>query len=702
MTTSSTSSPFHRGEREIQERLGVREQMEAVGKRFIRGYMPDEHRAFYAQLPFLLIGSVDNTGRPWASVLVGHPGFIHSSTPDKLKINTRLIYGDPLKDGLYPGAQLGLLGIEYESRRRNRMNGKLVTVEDNELEIEIDQTFGNCPQYIQSRGLELLPEIDAIGDTRPVHSLERLDDRARQIITRADNFYIATHYSDDSGDSIHGTDVSHRGGRPGFVRIENDQTITFPDYSGNQHFNTIGNLMMNPLAGLLFIDFELGDLLYLTCKAEVIWDSEALHAFDGAERLVRFTLDEGILIENAMPIRWNFLEYSPSLEKTGSWEEATEALSARKKGNTYNQYQVVRAEPESKTITSYYLQPTDGGDIHCHKAGQFLPVEIQPPGVEKLINRTYTISNAPNGSYYRLSIKREPPLKPDLPPGITSGYFHDHVKPGTKIRAMSPRGKFTLDDSGTRPVVLISGGVGITPLISMLEQLDKDSKGCGCSRQVWFIHGTRNSEVHAFGDYVRKLANNWSCLRAHVRYSRPLDSDIEGKDYDSIGHVDIDLLKSLLSLDDYEFYLCGPISFIKSVYDGLKSITIAEERIHYEFFGPGATLHKERPVSLDSLAATTADREPVTVLFARSDIEATWNPEKGSLLDLAESEGLHPAYSCRSGICQTCATRVISGSVDYFEAPMAQTEKGDALICCAFPKLQDGDGERSEKIILDL
>lgn len=267
---------------------------------------------------------------------------------------------------------------------------------------------------------------------------------------------------------------------------------------------------------------------------------------------------------------------------------------------------------------------------------------------------------------------------------------------------MPPRGKFTLEDSSTRPVVLISGGVGVTPMISMLEQLDKDRKGCGCSRQVWFIHGSKNSEVHAFGDYVRSLANDWPCLRTHVRYSRPLDSDIEGKDYDSVGRIDVDLLKSLLSLDDYEFYLCGPTPFMGSVFDGLKSLNVSDERIHYEFFGLGATLHKERPGSFESLAKQLGDRAPVTVQFVRSGIEATWDPTKGSLLDLAESEGLRPAFSCRSGICQTCTTRIVSGNVDYLEPPMVQPEEGDALICCSYPRAKEDAADVDEKIILDL
>ena len=701
MQNTLTNSPFHQGEREIQIRLGVREQIEDVGQRFIRSYMPDEHRAFYAQLPFLLIGSVDKVGRPWASVLVGRPGFVHSPAPDRLKIDTRLIHGDPLQGNLSPGRQVGLLGIEYENRRRNRMTGKLTTISDGGFEIKIDQTFGNCPQYIQSRSFECLPEVDTIGEKRSIQTLNQLNNRAGEIISKADNFYIATHYSEHLENPSHGADVSHRGGRPGFVRIEDDQTLAFPDFTGNNHFNTIGNIMMNPLAGLLFIDFESGDLLYLTCKAKIIWNSDELRVFDGAERLVHLTLDEGMLIKNGMPIRWNFLEFSPSLEKTGSWEEVEEEITARKEGNVYRNYQVVRVEPESKIITSYYLKPEEGGDIHCHKAGQFLPIEIQPPGMENRIQRTYTISNAPNGSCYRLSIKREPPERPDLPPGVSSNYFHDTVKPGTTIRAMSPRGKFTLDESSTRPVVMISGGVGVTPMISMLEQLMNDRAGCGCNRQVWFIHAARNSEAHAFGSDVRRLAKDWPCLRVHVCYSQPLETDVEGKDYDSVGHVDIDLLKSLLAFDDYDFYFCGPQPFMESLVGGLKSLNVADKRIRYEFFGRGATLHQERPSGFEALAEHLG-RAPVPVRFARSGIEATWEPAKGTLLDLAESEGLQPAYSCRSGICQTCATRVISGNVDYLEPPMVQQRKGQALICCAYPRAQGDTSAVNEKIILDL
>jgi len=691
-------SPFHPGEQKIQTQLGVREQIENVGQRFIRDHLTGEHRHFLAHLPLLFAGSIDELGRPWASVFVGKPGFLGSPDPRTLEIHTPLLFGDPLSENLTRGAQLGMLGVEFATRRRNRLNGEVSLVEDGLIRIKLGQSFGNCPQFIQARDYELLPAIDNIGEPRPVQRMGRLNARAREIISQADNFYIATHYSDKSDNISRGADVSHRGGKPGFVRIDNDITLTFPDFSGNYHFNTMGNILLNPRAGLLFIDFKNGDLLYLTCSAEIIWDSEERRAFTGAERLLKLSLDECILVEDVMPIRWNFLAYSPSLDQTGSWKEVVAKIDEHDKGNVYRNYTVTKVEDASQVIKSFYLEPEDGARIACHKAGQFLPIEIQPPGTAAPIRRTYTISSAPNGSFYRLSIKREP----GVPPGVISNYFHDHVTVGSTIRAMTPRGKFVLDESSTRPIVLLSGGVGLTPMISMLEQLVKNSDSCGYARHVWFIHGATNSETHAFNQRVRKLAEAHPCLDVHIRYSKPLEGEIEAANYQSTGHVDIDLIKSLLPLDDYEFYLCGPVPFMESLYKGLKDLGVPDERIHYEFFGPGATLLREQPGGTTGLVTDLSDRAPVSVQFAKSGIAAMWDPSKGTLLELAESEGLRPAYSCRSGICQTCTTRIMSGEVDYSESPMTPPNDGEALICCAYPKAASDAGSIDKGIVLDL
>ncbi len=694
MSERLTDSPFHRGERDLQSRAGVRDQIEDVGQRFIRDFLPDEHREFYEQLPYVLIGSVDGAGRPWASILAGQPGFIQSPDERTLEVATARIAADPLNANLVPGAPIGILGLDYAARRRNRLTARVAAVDASLLSLDVVQSFGNCPQYIQAR--EVLQPDGAI-EPGPVHSLKTLDDRARAIVTGADHFFIATHFDDSEDKASRGADVSHRGGRPGFVRIEEDGRLVFPDFSGNFHFNTLGNIALNPRAGLLFIDFECGDLLYLTCGAEIIWDSEERRAFEGAEQLVSFTVDEGLLAERALPLQWRFVDCSPSLDKTGSWAEVEETLAARHAENVYCDYTVTRIEKESEVISSFYLEPADGSPLHCHHAGQFLPIAIHPPGHDELLKRTYTISNAPNSRYYRLSIKREPAPEPSLPAGLSSNYFHHKVEQGAVIRALSPRGHFVLDESSTRPVVLLSGGVGITPMISMLEQLAATARGCGCTRKVWFIHGARHGSEHAFRAHVSDVAADWDNCTVHYRYSAAAADDVIGRDYDSAGRVDMELLKSLLPFDDYDFYFCGPPAFMQSMYEGLKELNVADERIHYEFFGPGATLLREQPGESEGLVDMLTDAAPVTVKFAKAGLETVWDPSRGTLLDLAESEGLQPAYSCRSGICQTCSTRISTGEVQYVDPPLAEPEAGEALICCCYPAASCVDG-----ITLDL
>jgi ferredoxin len=234
----------------------------------------------------------------------------------------------------------------------------------------------------------------------------------------------------------------------------------------------------------------------------------------------------------------------------------------------------------------------------------------------------------------------------------------------------------------------------------MLEQLVHDSQSCGSHRSVWFIHGAVNASVQGFGDHIRGLAQKFAWLTTHIRHSNPSDQDFMGEHYDSIGYVDIELLKLLLPLDDYDFYMCGPPPFMESLYEGLKALNIADERIHYEFFGPGATLHKE--VGISSLIEELGDQQPVEVQFARSGIQTSWDPSKGTLLDLAESEGLQPAYSCRSGICQTCATKISQGGVAYIEPPMVDPDGNIALICSSYPRPGATENEQVLPLILDL
>lgn len=306
---------FHEGECAAQERLGVRERLAAVGRHAIRDFMPDQHRELFTKLPFVIVGTVDGQGQPWASVLANPPGFIESPHPRELAIYARPLTADPLAKTLVPDAPIGLLGIEPHTRRRNRMNGIIERITDNGFRVRVTQSFGNCPKYIQARKPEYVP---AGGGTKAVHRTGLGDEAVRRLILRADTFFIATAYPADKRDATataHGVDVSHRGGKPGFVRVDDDRTLTVPDYAGNQFFNTIGNLLVNPRAGLLFIDFETGDLLYLAVDAEIIWEGEPLNAFEGAQRLLSFRVGAVRHVEASLPLRWSPAQLSPFLER---------------------------------------------------------------------------------------------------------------------------------------------------------------------------------------------------------------------------------------------------------------------------------------------------------------------------------------------------------------------------------------------------
>ncbi|NJK35990.1 MAG: flavin-nucleotide-binding protein [Oscillatoriales cyanobacterium SM2_2_1] len=212
-----TESPFHAGEQEVQTRMGVRDKMENVGRRFIRDYMPDQHREFFQMLPFLLVGAMDASGQPQVSVVVGQPGFISSPNPQRLRVATQPLFGSPLRDTLRVGLDVGILGIQLETRRRNRITGRVASVDADGFDIAVHQSFGNCPQYIQTRSLAYLPDLDTPDRERPVHRSDRLTERDRTLISAADTLFIATAYSQDEDNPAHGADVSHRGGKPGFL-----------------------------------------------------------------------------------------------------------------------------------------------------------------------------------------------------------------------------------------------------------------------------------------------------------------------------------------------------------------------------------------------------------------------------------------------------------------------------------------------------
>ncbi|MGI9383470.1 MAG: pyridoxamine 5'-phosphate oxidase family protein [Methyloligellaceae bacterium] len=310
-----SSSPFHQGERAVQERFGVRDRLEKVGRRLIRDHMPDQHRTFFAGLPLVFAASVDAAGRPWASLLAGPPGFMQSPDPRTLVIAAEPLPGDPLGRALAPGARLGLLGLEHHTRRRNRLNGTVARLSPGRIEVRVEQSIGNCPKYINSRHVRWRPAPEA--DAAPIVT-DHLTERARDFVTRADTLYIATSFRPESTERRHGVDMSHRGGLPGFVGVAADGTLAVPDYSGNNFFNTLGNILEDGRCGLMFLDFENGDVLQLTGEAHIDWRAEAQDDAKVKPRTLKVRPVEFRVLPAVLPLAAELLDYSPYLSPDGA------------------------------------------------------------------------------------------------------------------------------------------------------------------------------------------------------------------------------------------------------------------------------------------------------------------------------------------------------------------------------------------------
>ncbi len=711
---SRETSPFHAGERAVQERLGVRERLERQGRQMVRAFLPAQHRAFYAGLPWLLVASADGQGRPWCSALCGEPGFLSSPDPGHLRVGALPCAGDPLSGNLVLGAHVGLLGLDPATRRRNRLNGRVAAADCGSFLVTVDQAFGNCPQYIQARKPTSVAPQPGPGRAE---RLDALDGPAVTLIARADTFFVATR-ADPTGDdpATAGLDASHRGGRPGFVRVEEDRrTLLIPDFSGNLHFNTLGNLLLDPRAGLLFPDFETGELLHVTGEAEIIWDGSQVQAFRGAERLWRFRVSEGVRLPGALPLRWALIEPSPNLDATGTWAEADAALSrlqtvheetggsernapgngaARAKArlrDTWRPHRVERIVRESETVISLHLVPADGGLLPAWQAGQALPIRLQVPDRADPVVRTYTVSSAPSDGMLRISVKREAPAGPDAPPSLASGVLHDGVCEGDLIEALAPRGAFTFDAAQVRAAVLLSAGIGITPMVAMLRHAAAEGRRTRRFRPVWFFHVARDGRERAFFDEVLALAAAMpeEAIRLHFALTRPGQRDLPGRDYQSVGRIGTDLLQRLMPFGGYEFYLCGPASFVQGLYAGLRALDVPNALIHAEAFGPSSLARRpDGAAAVPSLVPAAAD--PVTVEFNATGRTVVWRPGAGSLLDLAEAAGLAPAYGCRAGVCGACAVPVLSGEVAYPVPLSAAAPPGQALLCCAVPARAEG------------
>jgi predicted pyridoxine 5'-phosphate oxidase superfamily flavin-nucleotide-binding protein len=296
------ATAWHAGEQELQRGEGIAERMAEVGPRVLRDHMPEQHRAFFAELPLVYAGLLDGAGQPWASLLAGAPGFVSSPTPQTLRLDARPQPGDPAGPWWREGAPVALLGLQAETGRRNRLNGWIVADRDGAFEVAVGQSFGNCPRYIHPRRAVQVPALASV----EVTAGDTLDEAALRIVRGADTFFIASAHPEAarSREAAQGVDVSHRGGPAGFVRVEADGALLAPDYPGNMFFNTLGNLQLEPRCGLLFLDFRSGERLHVACRATRLSDATHSRQWAGALRVLRFQVDRVVRVAGGLPVRW--------------------------------------------------------------------------------------------------------------------------------------------------------------------------------------------------------------------------------------------------------------------------------------------------------------------------------------------------------------------------------------------------------------
>ncbi len=341
-------------------------------------------------------------------------------------------------------------------------------------------------------------------------------------------------------------------------------------------------------------------------------------------------------------------------------------------------------EDAARTQCSFYLQPVDGQPLPAFRPGQFLTFTLKVAAsgdgsepARRAITRCYSLSDAPDPRHYRVTIKRVPAPQdhPDYLPGVSSNHFHDHVRVGDVLRVKAPSGHFFIDPDPAVPAVLIGGGIGITPMMSML---------CWCrvnqpQRPVYLFYGLRNSDEHAFRSSLEALAAAHPALRLHVVYSRPAAADVPGRDYQHTGHVDVELLRKTLPHGRHQFYVCGPPAMMQTLVPALAEWGVPVADIHYEAFGPAS-------VKLPGAdPAARPEVRDVEVTFRRSGRTLVWTGEDTSLLDFAERHGIEVESGCRSGGCGSCEARLLEGAVAYEHAPDHDVAQGHCLLCVGRP-----------------
>lgn len=341
-------------------------------------------------------------------------------------------------------------------------------------------------------------------------------------------------------------------------------------------------------------------------------------------------------------------------------------------------------EDAAQSICSFYLMPVDGKALPSFQPGQFLTFRLDLPrttGTSEQALRCYSLSDAPRPDYYRVTIKRVPPQESRVPAGRSSNFFHDQVGVGSVLQVRAPSGHFHID-RGTAPVVLIAGGIGITPLLSMLNWCQAEQP----EREIWLFYGVRNGREMVMKSHLEALVAANPNFRLRLCFSHPTPDDQAGRDYQHRGRIDVQLLRLELSLKPYHFYVCGPTSLMESLVPALGEWGVPDSRIHFEAFGPASIKRTPLAATAAPMSVPEPADEAIVVSFTKSGKQLPWQSAAGSLLEFAEANGMTVNSGCRAGSCGSCQTTIHSGEVSYLQSPEYDPEPGTCLLCVSAPK----------------
>jgi ferredoxin-NADP reductase/MOSC domain-containing protein YiiM/ferredoxin len=457
----------------------------------------------------------------------------------------------------------------------------------------------------------------------------------------------------------------------------------------------VGIRMDEPqMAALLVAHGRPGFYFRVLEEGEVGAGDEIVKVADGPEQISVAEMDALLYLPGHSPEQLERALRIPALSK--GWQDSFQAILQQKtsgsqpSGNPglappsglppawpgFRPLRVSRIERESVSVVSLTLIPADSRPLVAAQPGQFIILRMQPAPEGSVLLRNYSLSNLPSADHYRVSIKLEVN-------GVASTYLHDQVRVGHLLEVAAPRGNFTLQP-GDNQVVLLSAGVGATPVLAMLHSLVAEIS----PREVWWLFGARNGEDHPFAEESRNLVKALPRGKSFIAYSRPDPRDRPGVDFDASGRITVEVLEKLGVPRDADFYLCGPAPFLQELSNGLMAWGVSDNRVHTEIFGPG------KPITPGVVDPSHAAPHPPAgtvgsgprVSFARSGLNVCWNAKFSSLLDFAEACDVPVRWACRTGVCHTCESGLISGSVDYQPEPLEPAAQGNLLICCSQPK----------------